>query len=131
MDIFDQLLFDEIVESYIQPDLTFEDYEEIYQRFLNIENVPEVKPYLLAMRFLGLGTEAEPEEVLSELRTHFESGDVNLCGLYYDMLLYKNRNDREAAEKLSEFENEGYSDNYLKEHSHLNYEEVRNDEYDE
>lgn len=131
MDIFDQYLFDEIVESYIQPDLTFEDYEEIYQRFLNLEHIPEVKPYLLSMRFLGLGTEAEPEEVLSELRTYFNSGDVNLCGLYYDMLLYKNRNDKEAAEKLSEFENEGYSDNYLKEHSHLNYEEVRDDEYDE
>ena len=124
MNIFDQYLFDEIVESYIQPDLTFEDYEEIYQRFLNLEHIPEVKPYLLSMRFLGLGTEAEPEEVLSELRTHFDSGNVNLCGLYYDMILYKNRNDKEAAEKLSEFENEGYSDNYLKEHSHLNYEEV-------
>lgn len=130
MDIFDQYLFDEIVESYIQPDLTFEDYEEIYQRFLNLEHIPEVKPYLLSMRFLGLGTEAEPEEVLSELRTHLDSGNVNLCGLYYDMILYKNRNDKEAAEKLSEFENEGYSDNYLKEHSHLNYEEVRDDEYD-
>lgn len=131
MNIFDQYLFDEIVESYIQPDLTFEDYEEIYQRFLNLEHIPEVKPYLLSMRFLGLGTEAEPEEVLSELRTHFDSGNVNLCGLYYDMILYKNRNDKEAAEKLSKFENEGYSDNYLKEHSHLNYEEVRDDEYDE
>lgn len=121
MDIFDQFLFDEIVESYFQTDLSSEDYEEIYQRFLNLDHVPEVKPYLFAMRYLGLGTEAEPDDVLNELRTLLNSGDVNLCGLYYDMLLYKNRGDSEAAHNLSKYENEGYTDNYLKEHSHLNY----------
>lgn len=133
MDIFDQFLFDEIVESYLQPDLTYEDYEEIYQRFLNLEHVPEVKPYLLAMRFLGLGTEVEQEEVLNELRSFLDSGDVNLCGLYYDMLLYKDRNNSDAAEKLSEFEIEGYTDCYLKERSNLNYEyeSEDSDEYED
>lgn len=128
MDVFDRFLFDEIVESYLQPDLTTEDYEEIFQRFLNLDHVPEVKPYLLAMRFLGLGTEEDQEEVLNELRTYLGTGDVALCGLYYDLLLYKDRSDSEASKKLAEYESDGYTDNYLKEHSHLNYEDENEDE---
>lgn len=51
MDVFDKYLFDEITQDYAQEDLSSEDYEEIYQRFLNLQHVPEVKPYLLAMKF--------------------------------------------------------------------------------
>ena len=67
MDVFDKYLFDEITQDYAQEDLSSEDYEEIYQRFLNLQHVPEVKPYLLAMKFLGYGIEADEESVLNEL----------------------------------------------------------------
>lgn len=36
MDVFDKYLFDEITQDYAQEDLSSEDYEEIYQRFLNL-----------------------------------------------------------------------------------------------
>lgn len=130
MDMFDKFLFDEITQDYNKDNLSSEEYEEIYQRFLNLEHVPEVKPYLLAMRFLGLGTEAEQEEVLSVLRSQLSAANLNLCGLYYDLLLYKDRSNSEAAEKLAEYESNGYTDSFLKEYSHLNY-EVENENEEE
>lgn len=130
MDIFDQFLFDEIVKEYSRADLSSEDYEEIYQRFLNIEHVPEVKPYLLAMRFLGLGTEADQDEVLTELRSYIDSNDAVLCGLYYDLLLFKNKDDYESGLKLLDFLVDGYSDAYLKDKSHIKYDEDKDSEYD-
>lgn len=125
MDLFDKFLFDEIAQDYSQNNLSSEDYEEIHKRFLNLEHVTEVKPYLLAMRFLGLGTEEEQEEVLNILRTQLSTADVNLCGLYYDMVLYNNRNDKDVANKLLEYANMGHSDDFLKIHSHLNYNEKK------
>ena len=84
MDVFDKYLFDEITQEYSQNDLTSEDYEEIYQRFINIQHIPEVKPYLLAMRFLGYGIKADEESVLKELEECIKAEDVILLGLYYD-----------------------------------------------
>lgn len=133
MDVFDQYLFNEIIEEYNKPDLTSEDYEEIYQRFLNLAHLTEVKPYLLAMRFLGLGTEQEQDDVLAELEKLLDSNDAVLCGLYYDLLLFKNEDDHESAIKLLDFLADGYSDSYLKDKSHINYEEdeFSEEEYDD
>ena len=128
MDVFDKYLFDEITQDYDQDDLTTEDYEELYQRFLNLQHIPEVKPYLLAMRFLGNGIKADEENVLIELKESLDDNDTAILGLYYDCILYKNRNDNDAAQKLSELVEKGYSDKYLKEYSHINYDEE--DEWD-
>ena len=40
MDVFDQYLFDEIAKSYARVNLSSEDYEELYQRFENLNHVP-------------------------------------------------------------------------------------------
>ena len=53
MDVFDQYLYEEITKSYAQDDLSSEDYEELYQRFENLAHLPEVKPYLFAMHYVG------------------------------------------------------------------------------
>ena len=123
MDVFDKYLFEEITNDYDKDDLSTEDYGEIYQRFLNLEHIPEVKPYILAMKFLGYGTKTDEEYVLKELEKCMADNDISLLGLYYDCLLYKNRDDEEAAIKLNELVDKGYSDIYLKEHSHVNYDE--------
>lgn len=128
MDIFDRYLFDEIVEEYNRTDLSSEDYEEIYQRFLNLEHVPEVKPYLLTMRYLGLGTKVGKDEVLTELRGYLASNEAVLCGLYYDLLLLKNRDDSEAENAFLDFVKRGYSDAYLKNQSHINFDISTEDE---
>lgn len=120
MDVFDQYLFDEITKSYARANLSSEDYEELYQRFENLNHVPEVQPYLFAMRYFGWGTKSDPEGVLSELRVlTADERDVSTCGLYYDLLLFENENDSNAARNLKEYEDEGYSDVYLKDRSHL------------
>lgn len=51
MNIFEQYIFEELTQQYAESNLSLEDYEELYQRFSNIDDLPEVKPYLLAMRF--------------------------------------------------------------------------------
>lgn len=71
--------------------MSSEDYEEIYQRFLNLQHVPEVKPYLLAMKFLGYGIEADEESVLNELEECIKDNDIALLGLYYDCILLEKR----------------------------------------
>ena len=50
MDIFDKYLYEELTGEYAKSDLQKEDYEELYQRFENLNHVPEVQPYLFAMR---------------------------------------------------------------------------------
>ncbi len=69
MDIFDKYLFDEITALYAEENLTSDDYEELYKRFLIIDYLPKTKPYLLAMRYLELGTPDVPECVMEELET--------------------------------------------------------------
>lgn len=121
MDIFDQYLFDEIVKEYNRTDLSSEDYEEIYQRLLNLEHVTESKPYLLTMKFLGLGTEAKQDEVLAELKSCLGARDVILSGLYYDLTLLNNREDRESEDAFLDFVKNGYTDIYLKKQSHIHF----------
>lgn len=119
MDVFDQYLFDELTATYATDNLSAEDYEELYLRFLNIDYLQEVKPYLFAMRFMGYGTHSEKEKVLPELEDFLNSGDAILIGLYYDLLLFEDKNNSEAMKKLNEMSKRGYSKVYLKELSHL------------
>lgn len=119
MDVFDQYLYDEITKSYAKANLSSEDYEELYQRFENLAHVPEVKPYLFAMRYVGWGIKADPDGVLSELKELIKDDTASICGLYYDLVLFENENASEATLKMKEYANEGYSDVYLKDRSHL------------
>lgn len=119
MDIFDQYLYDEITKIYSKEKLSSEDYEELYQRFENLEHLAEVKPYLFAMRYMGYGVPAEKENVMSEMKTLLNNGDIHINGLYYDLLLFEKENDYEVLQNLKEMASKGYSDVYLKEKSHL------------
>ncbi|WP_435645229.1 hypothetical protein [Butyricicoccus porcorum] len=49
MDIFDQYLFEEITTQYSKSGLSSDDYEELYQRFCNLDYLKEVRPYLLTI----------------------------------------------------------------------------------
>ena len=57
--------------------------------------------------------------MLAELRELITNGTASICGLYFDLLLFKNKNDAEASRKLLEMAEKGYSDIYLKSYSHL------------
>lgn len=86
MDIFDQYIYEELVSEYERSGLTDDDYEELYMRFCNLDHLSEVKPYLIVMRCLGLGTPADADATLSELKEIME-GNTELTGLYYDLKL--------------------------------------------
>lgn len=49
MDIFDQYLFEELTTQYSKSGLSADDYEELYQRFCNMDYLVEVKSYLLTI----------------------------------------------------------------------------------
>lgn len=119
MDVFDQFLYDEITKAYTKGKLSADDYEELYQRFLNIDYLQEVRPYLFAMRFMGFGTPSEKETVLSELKALLDTEDAILIGLYNDLLLFEDENNSDAIKKMNEMSQMGYSKVYLKERSHL------------
>lgn len=111
MDIFDQYIFDELVSEYSKPDISDDDYEELYIRFSNLSHLEEVKPYILAMRYLGQGTEAD-ETVLSEL-AKIDEDDVELQGLVADLKLIKNPNNTSAMVDLRRYVEDGYTGKYL------------------
>lgn len=112
MDIFDQYLFEELVSEYERPGLTDDDYEELYIRFCNLNRLEEVRPYLLVMRCLGLGTPAEPDTALNELK-EIMGNDTELAGLYYDLKLCVNSQNTEATVELRHSIEEGYRGKYL------------------
>ncbi len=111
MDIFDQYIFDELVSEYSKPDISDDDYEELYIRFSNISNLEEAKPYILVMRYLGQGTEAD-ESALSEL-AKIDEDDVELQGLVADLKLVKNPNNTSAIVDLRRYVEDGYTGKYL------------------
>lgn len=117
MDIFDQYTFEEIIKEYNKPDLTIEDYEELYIRFCHIDHLDEVKPYLFTMRFFGNGVEATPEIVMDELFRSMNGNPV-LEGLYYDLQLCIDSTNSEAMVKLQKAVEAGYNKGYLKDKSH-------------
>lgn len=119
MDIFDQYLFEELTTQYSKSGLSADDYEELYQRFCNLDYLKEVRPYLLTMRFFGLGTAAEKDTVLSELKAMLNEDDCMLKGLYYDLLLSENNNNTDAIVNLRRMVDEGYTNKFTKEKSHI------------
>lgn len=120
MDAFDKYIYDEITQTYAKSNISDEDYEELYQRFDNLSNEPEVKPYLYAMRYMGWGTKAQPESVMDEIEVLFTDCDSMLKGLYYDLKLFENEGNVDFLCALNECEQNGYSKVFLKERSHLN-----------
>lgn len=119
MDLFEQNLYTDIAENYAKDDVSKEDYEEIFLRLENLKYVPEVQPYLIAMRYMGYGVPAEKEKVMSELKILVNDGDPLIVGLYCDLLLLENKQNDSALEKIKEMVEKGYSDVYLKENSYL------------
>lgn len=119
MDIFDQYLFEELTTQYSKSGLSADDYEELYQRFCNLDYLKEVRPYLLTMRFFGLGTAAEKDTALSELKAMLNEDDCMLKGLYYDLLLSENSNNTDAIVNLRRMVDEGYTNKFTKEKSHI------------
>lgn len=119
MDIFDQYLFEELTTQYSKSGLSADDYEELYQRFCNLDYLKEVRPYLLTMRFFGLGTATEKDTVLSELKAMLNEDDCMLKGLYYDLLLSENSNNTDAIVNLRRMVDEGYTNKFTKEKSHI------------
>lgn len=117
MDIFDQYLFEELTTQYSELGLTADNYEELYMRFCNLDYLDEVQPYLLTMRFFGLGTASEKKAVLSELKAKFSDDDYLLKGLYYDLLLSEDRNNTDALVNLRRMVEEGYTNKFTKEKS--------------
>lgn len=118
MDVFDQYLFEELTAQYAKSDLSADDYEELYMRFCNMDYLAEVQPYLLTMRFYGLGTTPERDTVLSELKAIFEE-DYMLKGLYYDLLLSENDNNTDAIVNLRQMIDAGYTSIFTKEKTHI------------
>lgn len=118
MDIFDQYLFEELVSEYERSGLTNDDYEELYIRFCNLNHLEEVKPYLLVMRYLGLGTPAEPDAALNELKEIMED-NIELTGLYNDLKLCTNSKNTGAIVELRRSIEDGYCGKYLKSRSNI------------
>lgn len=118
MDIFDQYIFEELVSEYEHLDLTDDDYEELFIRFCNLDHLEEVKPYLLVMRFLGLGTPAETDAALSELKAIRED-NIELTGLYYDLKLCTNPKNTDAIVELRRSIEDGYCGRFLKDRSNI------------
>lgn len=121
MDIFDQYLFDELVSEYEKEDLSFENYEELYQRFCNLSYLSEVKPYLFVMRFYGMGVEESKEGVLDELKVLLDSSDIILNGLYYDLVLSLDEKNDYNLLNLKRAVELGYSNKYTKDKSFVCY----------
>lgn len=118
MDIFDKYLFEELVLEYERSDLTDDDYEELYIRFCNLNYMDEVKPYLLVMRYLGLGTMSEPDVVLNELK-EIMNENIELEGLYNDLKLCTNPNNTEVMGEFRRSIEAGYCGMYLKDKSNM------------
>lgn len=118
MDIFDKYIFEELVEIYKRDNLSNEDYEELYIRFCNLNHLDEAKPYLFVMRFLGLGTLAEPEIVLDEVKP-IAKDSAELRGLFFDLRLCLEPNNTGFLGELRSAVDAGYSDKYLKDKSNI------------
>lgn len=118
MDVFDTCLFQELTKQYAKIALSPDEQEELYIRFGNLDHLEEVKPYLYAMRYLGWGTKAEPEQVMQELKQVPREQAV-LAGLYQDLMMISGQGNALNREKLKDAAGKGYSSVYLKQKSTL------------
>lgn len=119
MDFFEQFMLEELENSYANDNLETYEYQEIYERFTHLDHLEEVKPYLYAMRFLGKGTKAEPDNVLHELENMELSPGSPIKGLYLDIKLVMKKGSSVDIEELNECVDKGYSTKFLRENSYL------------
>ena len=117
MNDFDRILFEELTKEYKQNNLSKSDQEDLFQRFLSIDYLDEVKPYLIVMRYLGLGTPKD-KNALNELKGMIGKKDYILAGLYYDLYLME-KDSPKAYQRLLKMQEKGYTDIYLNQYSHL------------
>lgn len=118
MDVFEKEIFLEFIDMYRSEGLTDEEYDILYQRVNSLSYLDEAKPFLYAMRYFGIGTEADPRGVLEELKRIQIKDDIQLKGLACDLLLFQKWDDRILSE-LRKMREQGYSDLYLGKKSHL------------
>ena len=71
------------------------------------------------MRFFGWGTAQDSESVLDELRSQIADGDVELTGLYYDLMICSGTDNSQMRQALEAAVSAGYSAKYAKEKSNI------------
>jgi len=118
MDLFEEKLYDELIGLYKKNDLGKTEWEELFQRFSLIGYLPEAKPYILAMKFMGWGTEAAPDDVLKEMENLTDAEDYRLRGLYCDLKLIAGI-EESTEEELKRWIDSGYTAEYLKQESRV------------
>ena len=128
MNYFEQFMFEELEDLYASENLKESDYKEIFERFIHLKHIPEVKPYLWAMRFLGEGTKAEPEKVLGEIEDLLPSEEFQIRGLYADMRLISGIGNDQDWEELEKCILEGYDGKFLKKYSQVHLRSRSNNE---
>ena len=74
MDVFEKEIFSEFIDMYRSEGLTDEEYGILYQQINSLSYLDEAKPFLYAMRYFGIGTEANPRGVLEELKKNTDKG---------------------------------------------------------
>ena len=115
---YEKYLFDELVEEYSKPEISADEYYELFTRFNGLSSLAEVKPYLYTMRFFGYGTQEDRDGVIQELQETQEE-NVILRGLLTDLCLFKDESNSTLLKELKQAEEAGYTDRYLKAESHL------------
>lgn len=120
MNSLDENLLNEAIFNYSKSDITNEEYEDLYYCFLDLSHIPATEPYLYTMRYMGYGTTAEPKKVMEELQLRLNDKNPSVVGLYYDLFLFEEPDNKNAARMLKENSMNGYTDAYLKNQSHLN-----------
>lgn len=118
MDYFEKFILEELESLYSNNNLEIYEYEDIYERFIHLEHLEEVRPYIYAMRFLGKGTVAEPDVVLRELDS-LELSNPLIRGLYLDIKLIMKKGDTKDVEELNRCAAVGYSEKFLRDKSYL------------
>lgn len=115
---FEQFMFEKLESVYADDSLKAYEYQDVYERFIHLDYLEEVKPYIYAMRFLGKGTKVGPDAVLKELEKT-ELSNCQIRELYLDIkLLMKKGNIQDIAE-LNKCVAAGYSEKFLRDKSYL------------
>lgn len=113
--------FDELSALYKKSNLGKIEWEELFQRFSLIDYLPEARPYILAMKFMGWGTEPASDDVLKEMENLADTEDYRLKGLYCDLKLIAGACEESTKEELKRWIDVGYNSEYLKQESRVHF----------
>ena len=116
MNFMDKFLYDAWVADYNKSSLSDDEAKELFIRLEMLSHLDESKPYWYAMRYFGWGTEADPLNVLEELKDLLPSASNAIKGLYYDLLLNREPDNQEVRTALADLVGSGYNDSYTKSH---------------